>query len=97
MSELRKWLTSHGQAKLGRLGADQGRVRLPTDPVQNDDERHDHGAIHARLDDEAEHVISKRQRIRLLPRYPGHFLAVAVADLAASPPEAALDPEAGAA
>ena len=96
MSELRKWLASHGQAKL-ELRADQWRVRLPTDPVQNNDERHDHGAIHARLDDEAEHVVAKRQRIRLLPRYPRHLLTVAIADLAASPPEAALDPEAGAA
>lgn len=87
--------------KLGRpgLGADPGRVRLPADPVEDNDERHDQGAVRARLDHEAEHVVAQQRRRGpgILPRDPGHLLAAAAADLAASPREAALDPEAAAA
>ena len=83
----------------GLWGADHGCERPPADPVQNNNESHDHRAIHIRLDHEPEHAVTKHQRTRcgfsLLPHYPCHLLAITVADLAASSPETALDTEAG--
>ena len=94
---VRKSFINHHQ---GLWGAHHGCERLRADPVQNNNESHDHRAIHIRLNREVEHVVTEHQRTRcgfsLLPHYPCHLLAITVADLAASSPETALDTEAGA-
>lgn len=73
-------------------------VWLPADPIQNNDESHDHRTIYIRLDLKTENIFSKSQWQRccssLLPRYPCDLLTDAVADLATSSPETALDWEA---
>ena len=69
---------------------------LSTNAVHDDEECHYQLTFNSWLNQKAEHIVAEHDRVvRLLGTYLSHFLALAVPDLATSPPEVAFNLEIG--